>query len=176
MSDMTDACGCCEGVEPITPEPTANRPGLDALRTRIGTHATFLETMIARLGTMTIPVDGSGYSPPQLPPESPGPTTDDGRQMTDDKLADDGPAAEEAEPTGVEASGDVAGIGAVVHPAAESAPPAASAAAPAASVSTAAAPAAAAPTPLPALTTPRPDDAATPLLDAFAVVGDVVTF
>ena len=73
MSDTSQTCGCCEGVEPVTPEPTANRPGLDALRYRIGTHATFLETMIARLGTMTIPVDDSGYSPPQLPPESPGP-------------------------------------------------------------------------------------------------------
>ena len=55
MSDTSQTCGCCEGVEPVTPEPTANRPGLDALRYRIGTHATFLETMIARLGTMTIP-------------------------------------------------------------------------------------------------------------------------
>ena len=25
-------CGCCEGISPSTPQPTANRPGLDALR------------------------------------------------------------------------------------------------------------------------------------------------
>lgn len=47
--DPTAACGCCEGVEPITPESTVNRPGLDALTYRIGTHASFLETMKARL-------------------------------------------------------------------------------------------------------------------------------
>ncbi len=44
-----DLCGCCEGVEAITPEPVANRPGLDALTYRTGTHATFLETMVTRL-------------------------------------------------------------------------------------------------------------------------------
>lgn len=45
------ACGCCEGIEAITPVGTANRPGLAALSYRIGTHATFLETMKARLTT-----------------------------------------------------------------------------------------------------------------------------
>lgn len=43
------ACSCCEGINPITPQSTANRPGLAALGYRIGTHATFLETMKARL-------------------------------------------------------------------------------------------------------------------------------
>lgn len=33
------ACGCCEGVEALTPLPTANRPGLATLSYRIGTHA-----------------------------------------------------------------------------------------------------------------------------------------
>ena len=42
-------CGCCEGVEPLTPQTIANRPGLDALSYRVGTHSTFLETMTARL-------------------------------------------------------------------------------------------------------------------------------
>lgn len=46
------ACGCCEGIEAITPVATANRPGLPALSYRIGTHATFLETMKARLTTL----------------------------------------------------------------------------------------------------------------------------
>ena len=35
----SDACGCCEGVEAVTPLPTANRPGLSKLSYRIGTHA-----------------------------------------------------------------------------------------------------------------------------------------
>jgi len=49
------ACGCCEGVEVLTPLPTANRPGLPALSYRIGTHATFLETMKARLASNDYP-------------------------------------------------------------------------------------------------------------------------
>jgi hypothetical protein len=35
--------------------PTANRPGLDALSYRVGTHATFLETMKARLSSADFP-------------------------------------------------------------------------------------------------------------------------
>jgi len=44
-------CGCCEGTEPLTPQTIANRPGLDALSYRVGTHSTFLETMKARLSS-----------------------------------------------------------------------------------------------------------------------------
>jgi len=44
-----DACGCCEGIEIVTPLSTYNRPGLSEIRYRIGTHAGFLETMTARL-------------------------------------------------------------------------------------------------------------------------------
>lgn len=43
------ACGCCEGIEMLTPLSTVNRPGLPTLSYRIGTYATFLETMKARL-------------------------------------------------------------------------------------------------------------------------------
>ncbi len=42
-------CGCCEGTEILTPLPTSNRPGLSALKYRIGTQSSFLETMKARL-------------------------------------------------------------------------------------------------------------------------------
>jgi len=42
-------------VEPLTPLSTANRPGLPALSYRIGTHATFLETMKARLSSSEFP-------------------------------------------------------------------------------------------------------------------------
>lgn len=48
------ACGCCEGIEALTPLSTANRPGLPALSYRIGTHATFLETMKARLSNLCL--------------------------------------------------------------------------------------------------------------------------
>ncbi len=50
-----DTCGCCEGTEAITPEPTTNRPGLPVLAYRVGTHATFLETMKARLSSSDYP-------------------------------------------------------------------------------------------------------------------------
>lgn len=46
---MNESCGCCEGTEKITPETTTNRPGLNGLRYRVGTHATFFETMRASL-------------------------------------------------------------------------------------------------------------------------------
>jgi hypothetical protein len=52
--DLNPTCGCCEGVEVLTPLPTANRPGLDALAYRVGTHSSFLETMIARLSNLAL--------------------------------------------------------------------------------------------------------------------------
>jgi hypothetical protein len=51
-----ETCGCCEGIQILTPQPTANRPGLSALNYRVGTHGAFLETMKARLTTMTVDV------------------------------------------------------------------------------------------------------------------------
>jgi predicted phage baseplate assembly protein len=56
MSEKT--CGCCAGIEPVTPQPTANRPGLDALAYRVGTHATFLATMKARLSNICVGPEG----------------------------------------------------------------------------------------------------------------------
>lgn len=50
----TETCGCCEGIQLLTPESTVNRPGLSALNYRVGTHGAFLETMKARLTTMTV--------------------------------------------------------------------------------------------------------------------------
>jgi hypothetical protein len=47
-------CGCCEGVEKLTPMPTANRPGLPSLSYRVGFYATFLETMLARLSNLSL--------------------------------------------------------------------------------------------------------------------------
>jgi hypothetical protein len=63
MSCMTcgctaQPCGCCEGVQVLTPQRVFNRPGLPALSSRVGTHASFLGSMKARLST--IEVDGLG--------------------------------------------------------------------------------------------------------------------
>jgi len=51
---MTDTCGCCAGIEEVTPTPIANRPGLSALAYRTGIHPTFLETMLADLSKLGI--------------------------------------------------------------------------------------------------------------------------
>jgi predicted phage baseplate assembly protein len=48
---MSCRCGCCAGVEAVTPTPIFNRPGLTALAYRAGTHATFRESMLARLSS-----------------------------------------------------------------------------------------------------------------------------
>lgn len=60
---MKQPCGCCAGIEVVTPEPETNRPGLSALAYRAGTYATFLESMLARISTLYLDVpapDGSG--------------------------------------------------------------------------------------------------------------------
>lgn len=53
---MNENCGCCDGIEILTPIPIANRPGLDALLYRLGTHASFLETMMARLSNFPLDI------------------------------------------------------------------------------------------------------------------------
>src|SRR5712691_10553494 len=52
---MNELCGCCEGIEQLTPIAIANRPGLDALIYRVGMHASFLETMRACLSASEYP-------------------------------------------------------------------------------------------------------------------------
>src|SRR5688572_31886525 len=42
-------CGCCEGTSIETPASEVNRPGLSAIAYRVGTHAQFKETLLARL-------------------------------------------------------------------------------------------------------------------------------
>jgi hypothetical protein len=48
ITNLND-CGCCEGISPETPLVVSNRPGLSAILYRVGTHAEFKETLIARL-------------------------------------------------------------------------------------------------------------------------------
>jgi hypothetical protein len=71
MMDPDETCGCCEGVEKVTPMPETNRPSLDALAYRVGTHATFFETMQAGLTTMTIakPADDDALHQPREGPQ-----------------------------------------------------------------------------------------------------------
>ncbi|MCU1264366.1 MAG: hypothetical protein JWM21_684 [Acidobacteria bacterium] len=48
MNELND-CGCCEGISIETPLRIANLPGLSAIAYRVGTHAQFRETLLARL-------------------------------------------------------------------------------------------------------------------------------
>lgn len=55
----SSTCGCCEGTSRITPVSTANRPGLDKLNYRIGTHGSFFETMKASLANTIVEAAGA---------------------------------------------------------------------------------------------------------------------
>ena len=60
---MINTCGCCTGIEVAVPVSEVNSPGLSALNYRIGTFATFFETMLARLTgfVLNVPsISGSG--------------------------------------------------------------------------------------------------------------------
>ena len=54
---MANRCGCCTGTQAATPLTTANRPGLNALVYRAGTHYTFFETMKARLSNLALTIN-----------------------------------------------------------------------------------------------------------------------
>jgi hypothetical protein len=42
-------CGCCEGLNTLTPASIENRPGLSAIKYRVGTHRRFKSSMFTRL-------------------------------------------------------------------------------------------------------------------------------
>src|SRR5215210_2246874 len=50
-----DDCGCCEGLAASTPVEVYNRPGLAAIAYRVGTHAEFKQSMLARLSASDLP-------------------------------------------------------------------------------------------------------------------------
>jgi len=71
---MNSLCGCCEGIEKVTPVSRVNRPGLSALTYRVGTHASFFETMLAGIGLNALEagqdaatVAGASNPPPPRP-------------------------------------------------------------------------------------------------------------
>ena len=51
---MNGTCRCCEGIHKITPLNKTNRPGLTGLSYRVGSHASFLETMKACLSNLAL--------------------------------------------------------------------------------------------------------------------------
>ena len=48
---MTDVntCNCCDGLAVETPVEITNRPGLNAIAYRVGTHSQFKESLLARI-------------------------------------------------------------------------------------------------------------------------------
>src|ERR1700761_9377100 len=48
-------CGCCTGTSVQTPQVEQNLPGLPAVAYRVGTWATFKESMLARLSSSDFP-------------------------------------------------------------------------------------------------------------------------
>jgi hypothetical protein len=81
---MSDACGCCTGVEIAVPASEVNPPGLTALNYRVGTYATFFETMVARLTGFTLTLSSpSGSGTETLTPLSALTT----RELSDPSLA-----------------------------------------------------------------------------------------
>ncbi|HEU0013764.1 MAG TPA: hypothetical protein VFQ45_08775, partial [Longimicrobium sp.] len=61
-----DDCGCCAGAGASVPVAVENRPGLPAVAYRVGTHATFLEHLLASLSARGgRPADAPpGWTPP----------------------------------------------------------------------------------------------------------------
>jgi hypothetical protein len=51
-------CGCCTGIATMTPASIENRPGLAALRYRVGTHGRFFASMKARLPMIEVVAPG----------------------------------------------------------------------------------------------------------------------
>ena len=49
------ACGCCIGVHRDTPARVDNPPGQSAVAYRVGVHATFKSSLLARLSTAELP-------------------------------------------------------------------------------------------------------------------------
>ena len=54
MNNHPKDCSCCRGTRSLTPEETANRAGLSEISYRIGTHATFFESMLSRISSETV--------------------------------------------------------------------------------------------------------------------------
>lgn len=58
-------CDCCTGIATMTPASIENRPGLPALRYRVGTHGRFLASMKARLPMIEVIAPGKDHQTPE---------------------------------------------------------------------------------------------------------------
>jgi uncharacterized phage protein gp47/JayE len=58
-----DPCGCCQAQVPPTPEEITNRPGLPAIRYRIGRYPSFHQAMIEKISSKKVEADGKTFLP-----------------------------------------------------------------------------------------------------------------
>ncbi len=58
-AEITQLLGCCKKAEELKAAGNENRPGLEALDYRIGTHGSFLADMLARLSEYSLPEIGA---------------------------------------------------------------------------------------------------------------------
>src|ERR687885_1345801 len=58
-----DPCNCCQVPVPPTPEEITNRPGLPAIRYRVGTYSSFRQAMIEKSESAQIEADGRIFYP-----------------------------------------------------------------------------------------------------------------
>ena len=56
-AEITKLQGCCKKEEDLKAAGNENRPGLEALDYRIGTHGSFLADMLARLSEYSLPME-----------------------------------------------------------------------------------------------------------------------
>jgi hypothetical protein len=55
VCEATCACGACRGIRDATPVEIQNRPGLSAIRYRVGDHGRFKESLLAGLSRAVLP-------------------------------------------------------------------------------------------------------------------------
>ncbi len=55
VCDATCTCGACRGIRDATPAEIENRPGLSAIRYRVGEHGRFKESLLAGLSRAALP-------------------------------------------------------------------------------------------------------------------------
>lgn len=55
VCDATCTCGACRGIRDATPAEIENRPGLSAIRYRVGDHGRFKESLLAGLSRAALP-------------------------------------------------------------------------------------------------------------------------
>ncbi|MGB7539429.1 MAG: putative baseplate assembly protein [Anaerolineales bacterium] len=60
---MSEPCGCCKPTSGTTPEDIFNRPALSAIAYRVGTYASFRQSMLTAISQTDLGEDGKSHRP-----------------------------------------------------------------------------------------------------------------